>query len=295
MLHEYTAKDISTCLKSKKIVLAGDSTIRQIYWAIARKLNATDAEKNMAVAEKHGDFGFQSAGVDLRFLWDPYMNSTSLHLELAAFKDRDGLSSKRDDSKAISAGIILVGGGLWHTRNIDVAPQRQFRAAIDDIVSYMHPAVSKNVPSNIFRPNAQSPTEEDLVLLAPVQVPLYNALSPSRSTTLTPTKIDEMNSYLHHLSADQKADVTWSYSLMTWHRKRAYEESGLHVVGSVADRQADVLLNLRCNAMAAGSGHYPFNRTCCSNYNRPGWIQWATLLLGLGVIPVVALMTMRGK
>ena len=295
MLREYTAKEISTCLKSKKIVLAGDSTIRQIYWAIAKKLNATGAEEDLTVAEKHGDLTFQSADVELHFLWDPFMNTTLLHSELTAFEERAGLFNTADDNKGTRAGIILVGGGLWYARNIEVAPQKHFRAAIDDIVSYMHPAVTKNAPSSIFRPNAQSPTDEDLVLLAPVQVPLYNALSPSRSSTLTPTKIDQMNSYLHHLSADQKADVIWSYSLMTWHRKRAYEESGLHVVGSVADRQADVLLNLRCNAAAASSGQYPFDRTCCSNYNRPGWIQWATLLLGLGVIPFVALITMRGE
>lgn len=285
MLHDYNAKDISTCLKSKRVVLVGDSTIRQIYWAIAKKLDATGAEKDLAVAEKHGDLRFQSADVELHFLWDPFMNSTSLHLELTAFKERADLSSRTDDSNQISSGIILVGGGLWYARNINVAPQKHFREAIDDIISYMQPAFTENVPSTIFLPNAQSPAAKDLLLLAPVQVPLYDALSPSRSTTLTPTKINQMNSYLHQLSADNRAEIVWSYSLMSWQRKRAYEESGLHVVGSVASRQADVLLNLRCNTLAASSGQYPFDRTCCSNYNQPGMVQWAMLLLGLGILP----------
>ncbi|KAL9111730.1 MAG: hypothetical protein Q9187_007875, partial [Circinaria calcarea] len=171
---------------------------------------------------------------------------------------------------------------------------KHFREAVDDILSYMQPAVTENVPSTIFLPNARSPAEKDLLLLAPVQVPLYDALSPSRSTTLTPTKINQMNSYLHQLSADHRAEIIWSYSLMNWQRKRAYEESGLHVVGSVASRQADVLLNLRCNALAASSGQYPFDRTCCSNYNRPGLVQWAMLLLGLGILPFITFIAIGG-
>ena len=295
MLHEYTANDISTCLRSKKIVLVGDSTIRQIYWAIAKKLDAAGAEQEILAAEKHGDLKFERTGIELKFIWDPFINGTQLQAELAAFQSYHLTPEGSPGYEATGTGIILVGGGLWHARHIDVAPLKHFRESIDNIVPYMHPSVTRKLPSTLFGSIAQSSGQENLLLLAPVQVPFYEDLSPSRAVTLTPTKIDPMNEYLLQMSTHQGAEVIWSYSLMTWQQRRAYEESGLHVVENVANRKADVLLNLRCNAARTGSGQYPFDRTCCSNYNQPGWVQWAILLICLGVLPVTALLTIRGK
>jgi N-acetylneuraminate 9-O-acetyltransferase len=75
--------------------------------------------------------------------------------------------------------------------------------------------------------------------------------------------------------------------LITWAGRCAYEESGLHVVGNVAHRKADVLLNLHCNADSASKA-YPFNRTCCSNYTRPSAIQWIVLILGVLMLPTLS-------
>ena len=295
MLHEYTAQDISTCLSSKKIVLVGDSTIRQIYWAMAKKLDVHGAEQELLTAERHGGLTFERMGVQLEFIWDPFMNSTELHAELATFRRREQLSDASPGSESSSAGIIFVGGGLWHARHIDVAPLKHFRDSVDSIVPYMNPTVTRKFSTSIFGSIAPPPGQENLLLLAPVQVPFYEDLSPSRSISLTPAKIDPMNRYLLHLSTNQGAEVIFSYTLMSHDQRRTYEESGLHVVENVAVRKADVLLNLRCNTARAGSGQYPFDRTCCSNYNQPGLVQWTVLLIFLGVLPIIALSTIGGE
>lgn len=97
-----------------------------------------------------------------------------------------------------------------------------------------------------------------------------------------------MNDYLQQASMHAKADVVWSYSLMTWGSKSAYEESGLHVVNNVANRKVDVLLNLRCNADAM-SGGYPFDRTCCNNYKQPSVAQWFVIVIGMLILPALLL------
>ena len=291
LLHDYTAKDISSCLNSRRIVFVGDSTIRQIFWATAKKLDADEAGDELEKAEKHGDQNFLGAGVNLQFVWDPFLNSTRLEDELYAYRNPDDQFDSKEAKEAEGAALLLVGGGLWHVRNIEVAPLKHFRDSIDHIVSFMRPILGVSTPLSTWDRAFTYPGSKDLLLLAPVQVPFYESLSPARAVSVTPEKIIPMNEYLQQLSTYQGAEVLWSYALMTSQRRRAYEESGIHVVESVANRKADILLNLRCNA---GRRMYPFDRTCCSNYSQPGWVQWLLLLLFLGVLPLVTLMTFKG-
>lgn len=293
LIHEYKAKDISSCLESQRIVYIGDSTVRQVFWATARKLDLKGAETEMRVAEKHADLSFVRDNVFVDFIWDPFLNSSRLQDELGAYRPRPPLTTRVLNSSQ-SAAILLVGGGLWDARHIGVAPLKHFRDSIDKIVSTMMSAKPGKTPNYASLTHASEGGAKNVLFLAPVQVPMYESLSPPRAATITPEKIDPMNDYLQQLSEHQGADVLWSYSLMTWRVDYAYEESGIHVVHPVANRKADVLLNLRCNAEAAVSTGYPFDRTCCSAYGRVGWVQWLFLVNVFAVLPIVTLITMRG-
>lgn len=294
-MHEYKAKDISACLQSRRVIYVGDSTTRQIFWATAKKLDKEAAEDSMLAAEKHGDLSFTSAGVQVEFIWDPFLNSSKLHEELVAYRDVLGDTRSDTSSGTDSAALILIGAGLWHARHVEVSPLKVFQDAVDSIMPFMSPTANDVVVGAAPQPFVRKHGARNLLLFAPVQVPLYESLSPSRAASIVSEKIKPMNDYLQQLSVYQGADVVWSYSLMTRREKFAYEESGLHVVENVANRKADVLLNLRCNAEAANSGRYPFDRTCCSNYRRPGWVQWAVLVAGLGLLPLVTMITSKGR
>ena len=291
---EYKKKDIQDCFQHRRLVFIGDSTTRQIFWAVAKKMDQQRAQEEMMemldLNQKHRDLEFSAAGVTVQFIWDPWLNSTGLERELLSFRAD---STVNDSGGEESAALLLLGApGLWYARHGEENFFKDFRESIDSIIPYMDHVASENgrlTSSAHFRTRDSSP---NFLLLAPVQVPWYEALSPSREESITPEKIDQMNDYLQQVSAHSKADIVWSYSLMTWAGRGAYEESGLHVVENVAQRKADVLLNLRCNSDSALAG-YPFNRTCCSNYKPPNGIQWLILLVGMLVLPILSIVRRR--
>jgi hypothetical protein len=189
-----------------------------------------------------------------------------------------------------SAGLILLGApGLWYARHGDVNYHKGFRDAIDAVIPYMDHSLNPSSPRSAFSSRQYSP---NLLLLAPVQVPWYQDLSPSREETIMPEKVDQMNDYLQQVSAHSKADILWSYSLMTWNQPGSYEESGLHVVSNVAHRKADILLNSRCNADEAMK-NYPFDGTCCSNYVQAGLAQDLIIFMGMIVLPLLFILRRR--
>ena len=293
MLHKYNKKDISACFSSRKIVLAGDSTIRQVYWAMATKLDPKATKERIGLAEKHSDQSLNIENINLVFIWDPYLNSTKLHKELLSY--RESLNPARGGlNESDRASLILIGGGLWHARYIEADPVKHFRESIDGIVSYMS-SHTKTASELDQQASILTILDREPILLAPVQVPMYEALSWNRMTTVTPAKVDLMNDYLHQKSANEGKQVLWSYDLMTLRQNAAYEPNGLHVIESVASVKADILLNLRCNAKAAARGNYPFDRTCCSKYSHINLVQRTILSCGLWVLPVISMVVVKGN
>jgi len=285
MMHEYKAQDIQECFQDRRLIFIGDSTIRQVYWAIASKLDEKKAASEEAVIadmkSKHMDAEFMSRGVKIQFIWDPFLNSSKLEHELRYFKPNPS-----PDVVDNSAGLILIGTpGLWYAQNGTEDYLREFRDSVENIIPFMdHSSNSKSQKSNPFPARTNAP---NLLLLAPVQTPRFQLLDPGKAAVITPNKTDQMNEYLRQVSAHSEVDVAWSYSAMLENGIRQYEDS-IHVVRNVNLRKADVLLNLRCNGVSAKMG-YPFNRTCCTSYARTAGVQWIILLLGIVIFPMLLL------
>ena len=286
MLHRYKSNDLTACLQGK-LAFIGDSTVREVFWATAEKLDATGTNQAMYAAEKHSDISFSRGGVQLEFIWDPYLNSSNLdhHLE----SHSSGMSQGDN-----AAAIVLVGGGLWYARDLGDVSTKEFGSAMDRIMAHARKTEEKVVLfANSF--NARLNLDESLLAIAPVRVPHYRSLSPDRAATLTQDKINQMNDYLQHLSTDHGAPVVWSYFTMTWEQALAFQKDGLHLVNSVATLQADILLNMRCNAQLSRHGAYPMEKTCCSTYTRPNWVQRAVLMSSIGILPLVSAIAAKGR
>ena len=285
MLHDYTSKEVSSCLKSRKLVFAGDSTIRQIFWAVAKKLDVKGAEWELATAEKHADLKFERFNIQLEFIWDPFLNSSRLEKVLELHHETEASYAVQPEQKqGPGAAIILVGGGLWHAHRLEAAPLEDFSRAINQTLSYMRPNFIRQPEGGLLKSIDEASPRKDLLLIEPVETPLFDKLTPARTETITPEKIRVLNQFLFHqqVSAGKQAgpEILWSHARMTYDQPTAFDESALHVAENVAARRADVLLNLRCNAVVAARGGYPFDRTCCSAYSRLEWVQWSLIVGG---------------
>ncbi|CAJ2506190.1 Uu.00g003200.m01.CDS01 [Anthostomella pinea] len=266
---EYSTEDFHNCLGGQKVVLAGDSTIRQIFWAAARKLDPVKADvgwnEASATHEKYQDLSFEAEGVRLEFIWDPWLNSTTLDDALKTFRATPGTPDQKDLRKKdeVSAALMLLGSpGLWAARYGGDDYMSLFKRGISAISTYLPSASDEETlstppdASNHFDPAASQ------ILLTPVQNPRYSTLSPSLSESITPERVVKMNDYLAHLPANQTSHVVWAFNRMTDDSEDPFESDGLHVEDSIAERKIDIVLNSHCNNPAV-SHDRAFKGTCC--------------------------------
>ena len=261
--------------------------MRQIFWATAGKLDAKGANEAKDAAERHEDLTFSKAGVTLNFIWDPFLNASALHQEIAAHRAALGFREQRGingSDTASGAALLLIGGGLWHAQHTGEDSLKSFKDSLDTILwmtKHSEHGVSNQQTSPLFHTR---PTPDDRMIFAPVQVPWYDSLSPYHAASLTEANINPLNEYLRDLSKKQGILVAMSHFFMTWQRKAAYKEDGLHVVEIVARRKADVLLNMRCNAELSRMTKYPMDKTCCSDYTGMNWVHLIVTLISMWIL-----------
>jgi hypothetical protein len=273
------------------MIFAGDSTVRQLFWAVARILDADAVFEANKHSQKHGDVQFQNRGVDLRFVWDPFLNSSVLTNELQIYQDNIASmgGANLQGTKEDSAVMIVIGAGLWHARQFEAGAVRQFKEAVDNIVQY-----TQRPNDSAWKPTAPFSGAEgirDQIIFMPIEEPIYERLSPSRQISILPDEVDQMNAHLQQLTPSSGLTIPWVFPVMTAGRKRwTMEESGIHTIKSIVNRRADILLNFRCNAKVDRAVGTPYERTCCSNYTSGNWFQWVLVLFAIVFLPLAMLL-----
>jgi hypothetical protein len=240
----------------------------------------------MGGTDQNRDIYISAGEINLKFMWDPWLNSTMLEQELRLFEQRNGpqldesnetLPKRPKTSRRTT--LIFVGGGLWHARHLGNDGLTRFKHDVDKIAAA---ASSASALVNLQPRGAEG--IDDQVVFAPVFEPLYDVLSPSRETTIMPSTVEAMNKYLEEKSR-QGLNVPWTYRNMTKNWDELVGDSGMHVNSRVADKMADILLNFRCNAKAAQNQGYRFDKTCCSAYRQLNWVQ---ILAAIYFLPAVS-------
>ena len=285
MMHNYQDNDLVPCLKHRRLVFLGDSSVRQLYWATARKFGVPEYSK-----AEHNDLAFHIHDAAVEFRWDPFLNSSNLTMELtAAAHSRQGLKG------AHSTAALVIGGGLWHARYLDEAHYfDSYRGSLESIAQSMDLLSPKNAGGPLHRYSFGPLDTHGFVLVTPVPVPFYDGLSPERATTITPAKIDTLNLYLYQNSAAGNVTVPWSFSSMISPDGSSYQPDGLHFSDNLASRMVDVILNLRCNVelrIANRQRGHPMDKTCCNRYNPPRWPQSIMMGIFVWLLPIVLLLT----
>ena len=287
IFHDYgSPPELSACLATRETIFLGDSITREVFLAMARKLDK-NAERKINLTDKHQDLEFNATGVSLRFVWDPFMNSTFLRQLLESFLPQ------HESHHVIRPGILFVGGGLWHARYSQGPPLPAYKKSID-MVSSSRSNISLNGKSIDPWFSGFRNLNQDLLLLSPVEVPSYRRLSEDRYSTMTPDRIDSLNEYLRHISTENGTNVLWSYSLLSL-EDTDVESDGLHRVPEISNVKAEILLNLRCNGLLSARGYTSFRGTCCSNYYTPILLERFLLVVAGLLFPLTAIFLARNQ
>ncbi|KAI1460651.1 Cas1p-domain-containing protein [Annulohypoxylon moriforme] len=262
---EYPRGALRTCLDDQRVVFIGDSTTRQIFWAAAKRLEPGRMRvpiRNLTHLEgEHRDITFETEGVRLDFIWDPWLNSSKLEETLNNFHalptPPDELAIRTEDDA--SPALILLGApGLWSARYGGFDYLDIFKRNVDRITPYISDVFGGDLSWNA---TLGFDGFANRILLAPVQVPEYAKLSPIRSRSITAPKIKEMNDYLSHLSRNQSSHIPWVYNKFGLGSGNDFSQDGLHVSDSVAAHKFDIAINAHCNAISSKDAL--FKGTCC--------------------------------
>ncbi|OTA81597.1 hypothetical protein M434DRAFT_17325 [Hypoxylon sp. CO27-5] len=265
---EYSRDIITDCMSGRKIVLAGDSTIRQIFFAVARRLDPVLPESEvkdvLAVNGKHENLSFRVNDIEVEFIWDPWLNSTALNKTFENFHAFSTFLPKgtvREEGELPIALIILGAPGLWAARYGGDDYLEIFKLGVDGVMPYLSYSFSNSIESSLSKEKCFQGTANH-ILLAPVQVPDYNNLSLDRSETITPKRVHEMNDYLSQLSPHELSHVPWVYNRISSDPEEGFGADGLHVSDRIAALKLDIALNARCNA-GTKAHRRSFKATCC--------------------------------
>ncbi|CAB5202348.1 unnamed protein product [Rhizophagus irregularis] len=93
MMKKYDTQSAASCLKNRRILFIGDSTIRALFYSLIKKIEPTI---NTTSQPKHSDLHFTFNEITFDFRWDPYLNSNSTDILLGKSHERSrGLFGKR--------------------------------------------------------------------------------------------------------------------------------------------------------------------------------------------------------
>lgn len=258
MMHNYKEMEAQLCFSGRRIVFAGDSMVRETFWAMAQQM---DSNRNLPVPsenEKHSNVHITVKNVQFDFYWDPYLNDTGFEQAFDIPED------------VTNPAMTIVGTGLWYAKNV-VDPFALWKTAVDDVV---------------MLGQGRGRKKTDLLIMLPLLEPNWPRLTPERRS-ISPGMLARMNSYLEELSANHLANVALSFKdmLSTAAPEITHDKEGLHLVDKVTSAQAQLLINLRCNDSLPKK--FPFDSTCCYKYPPPNYQQLIFFAIVLLAIPVI--------
>ncbi|KAL6310128.1 O-acetyltransferase [Sparassis latifolia] len=290
MMHVYQSADASACIGSRRVVFIGDSVTRQLFFQMARVVDPSLPTAPPDDEQRHRNHTLTSrSGIQLSFLWDPYLNASSTHSYLSAPMIASPSAGPLSDRPA----LLVLGSGLWYLRYPD---------------SGGLPAWESMVKSTLAALSRARTLPADKVVVLPIEDVVSAKLSRERTASMHASDIDAMNSDLHHRirppalsdpfrffpdpKAPSAAPPPVALPLVFNHMlDPSQTEDGLHFSDAVVAMQANVLLNLRCNDVLPKK--FPMDKTCCRRYPWPSPLHSIVLAAAILWGPVCVMLSRR--
>ncbi|CAM1508032.1 Fc.00g048800.m01.CDS01 [Cosmosporella sp. VM-42] len=99
-------------------------------------------------------------------------------------------------------------------------------------------------------------------------------------------QLEKMQSWLYESEHKLNMHVAWSIPhIVDVQHKRAWANSkdthSLEIVDGISEAQANILLNIRCNAKLQRAKGFPYTRTCCNDYGGQPMTQLVIVAVGV--------------
>ncbi|KAG7131723.1 O-acetyltransferase CAS1 like protein [Verticillium longisporum] len=309
LLHKYTSADIRQCMDGRHVIFAGDSTTRQIAYGIARLLERDEAEYDRTHVDFHSSFNLTYHGVDIQQHWVPFLEVDGPPFAASQGKDKDGhikgehdiehfveqLNLMRDELEKKPASIkgqkgpafAMLGVGAWFSgddKEGEASNTVKYEAAISNVSDILGSRKD-------FWKAPMDPIDGigNQVFFAPPAGPYYTGKDHKEGKAKAATRVTAMQKWLRETADKWNFQFVWSIPGLVEHDKAAFvdpTQTGFHVIESVAEIKANILLNLRCNARLDRVKGYPYQRTCCSDYGGSKPLT-QLVLVGFGMVYLV--------
>lgn len=210
------------------------------------------------------------------FHWDPFLNSSQTLNFLS------GSSQEEDDVGRVPT-LAVFGSGMHYLRYPASGGLDAWKEKINDLFNAVAPG---------------GPLLADEIVFLPIENVVEAHLSEERQETLHLADTKSMNVHLTQKMMGIPATSRPNIAIPTVFNRlieglEDETEDGLHYSGNIVKSQAAILLNLRCNDVLPKT--FPFDKTCCSRYPTPNWVQIVLLLIFLGWAPTGIYLNARSE
>ncbi|KAF7547151.1 hypothetical protein G7046_g9096 [Stylonectria norvegica] len=304
MFHKYSSEDIRQCMDGRNIVFAGDSTTRQVAYGLARpheplidqaflQLHRKEAIYDRAHIDFHSSFNLTYHGIQIQQHWNPYLDARGKPDEFgkheAFVRQLDIIRNERENPPSMkdqqSPALMMIGVGAWFSGRKTMDSYSEALANVSDILGPW------DAQAYIKSPMDSIDGVGNQVFFAPPGGPYYTGSDKGKikNKPKSRMRVYAMQDWLRKTVADWSFGLVFGISELVAVQNKTFvdpTETGYHVIDSVAETKANILLNLRCNAKLDRVKGYPYNRTCCTDYGRKPFVQ--LMLVTLGLVYLVA-------
>lgn len=265
MMHKYKSTEAKTCLSKKRIVFAGDSRIRQLFYSFVKIVDPERTEDG----NKHEDIFFQDekSSLSVDFLWYPEANN-SMKERLMSWTHE---ASARPD-------VVILGAATWSIKLHSGSSEtlQQYRANLTAIAVHLDRLAEHGEVYWVL----QDPVYEDV-------------LSENRKM-ITNQQVDLYNEVAMEVLNNSKYSGRSRVKLLAAARQAALEtivnsDDGLHMPESTRNVGAMVLMNSFCNKLLR-----PVDGSCCQTIPPPNLFQKLSAVFFLGVFVVFLVLHFLG-
>ncbi|XP_027892415.1 N-acetylneuraminate (7)9-O-acetyltransferase [Xiphophorus couchianus] len=260
MMHKYKSIEAKTCLSKKRVVFAGDSRIRQLFYSFVKIIEPERTEDG----NKHEDIFFQDekSSLNVNFLWYPEANNS--------MKDR--VVSWTHETAA-KPDVVILGAATWSIKLHSGSSEtlQQYKANLTAIAVHLNKLA------------------EHAEIYWVLQDPVYEDTLSENRKMITNQQLDLYNQAATEVLNSSKYSGRSRVKLLAAAREAALEtiinsDDGLHLPEGTRNVGAMVLMNSLCNKLLR-----PIDGSCCQPISPPNLIQKlsACFFLGAAVVFVV--------